>query len=317
MDDAPGLRQLWWNMKNKRIAFFVLIGVLGVVFFKVLDTSTLKELFIQSRLADLYINYVRDEKPFDSDHVITHLENGMPIIVNKYDRCVCWFVRLLGRWDSNEKRVLEKIIHKGLNIVEVGANFGVYTLQMADLVGKSGKVYAFEANPMVSKYLKESIKLNNLQDIIVMFEKAAGDIPGEAFLEFGVENIGGGHLVSSASSSSIKTHIVRLDDVVNEEHIDLLKIDAEGCEFKILQGAKELIKRNADHIILMMEFIPSHLKNQKSDPEALLQFLKEQGFFLWRVGKKRLHEDILVPVSYDALAKLSDADIVASKKPLL
>lgn len=303
-------------MKNRLILLIVCIGILGVFSIKIIGLSSIKYSFIRSNLAKIYVKYIRDGKNFDSDHVITHLDNGMPIIVNKNDQCVCWFIRLTGHWDSNEKKILEKIIKKEFNIVEVGANFGVHTLMMAKLVGEKGKIYAFEANPTVSKYLKESIKLNNLSNNITLFEKAAGDVPGESFLEYGIQNIGGGHIVTSKSPSTIKTEIVRLDDVVEEQRIDLLKIDAEGYEFNILKGAKELITRNIDHIILMMEFVPSHLKNQKTDPELVIQFLKSHKFSLWRVGKKNLGEPLLVPISYDELTNLIEADIVASRIPI-
>lgn len=304
-------------MKN-HLRLILLIICIGIVGFGVIKISlpSIKDRFIRSIIAKIYVQYIRDGKNFDANHVITHLNNGMPIIVNKNDKCVCWFIRLTGHWDSNETKVLEKIIQKKFNIIEVGANFGVHTLRMAELIGKQGKIYAFEANPKVSKYLKESIKLNNLDKTVILFEKAAGNVPGTSFLEYGIQNIGGGHIVTSESPSTVTTEIVRLDDVVEEKHIDLLKIDAEGYEFNILQGAKELITRNIDHIILMMEFVPTHLKNQKTDPEMIIRFLKSNKFSLWRVGKKKLNEPLLVPISYDELKNLTEADIVASRRSM-
>lgn len=304
-------------MKKKIIIIMIGIAVFAGIILKVLGIYRVKELILQSPIPDLYIKYIRREKVFDPDHVITSLDNGMPIIVNKHDRCVCWFIRLLGHWDSNETRVLEHIIKKGFKIIEVGANFGVYTLKMAQLVGEKGKIYAFEANPTVSKYLSQSIKINNLNSIVTLFEKAAGDIPGQSFLNFGLQNIGGGHLVETASPFSVKTEIVRLDDVVKEEHIDVLKIDAEGFELKILKGAKSIIDKNIDHIIIIMEFIPTHLENQKSDPKEIVNLLKSYGFNLWKVGKKSLGEQALVPITYDDLFNLTAADILASRKSFL
>lgn len=302
-------------MKKRWIVVILCMAVLGAVSIQ-LGLSQIKDFLMRTPVADLYIHFIRDGKDFDSDHVITHLNNGMPIIVNKHDRCVCWFVRLTGHWDSNETRVLDKIIQKGFNVIEVGANFGVLTLRMAELVGEKGKIFAFEANPHVSKYLKESVAFNQLGGVITVFEKAAGDTPGKAFLDFGIANIGGGHIASNASNESIATEIVRLDDAVQESHIDLLKIDAEGFELKILQGATNIIDRNVGHIILMLEFVPSLLKNQGTDPQALLQFLKDRGFSIWRIGKKNLNEPALVLISIEELLKVNDADIVASRRDL-
>jgi FkbM family methyltransferase len=301
----------------KKSWLFLFVGVVGIAVITLrIGLSGIKDFFIRSTLADLYVKYVRDGDNFDADHVITHLDNGMRIIVNKHDRCVCWFTRLTGHLDSNETRVLEKIIQKDFRIIEVGANFGVHTLRMAELVGKNGKVYAFEANPSVSKYLKASVGLNQLDGVITVFEKAAGNKPGEAFLDFGIANIGGGHIVSDGSTQSVRTEIVRLDDAIEQDHVDLLKIDAEGYELKIIQGAKDIIDRNVDHIILMLEFVPSHLKRQGTSPKELLQFLKDKGFSLWRVGKKNLNEPILVSTSMEELLNMSETDIVASRRDL-
>ena len=270
---------------------------------------------IYIRVTDFLRVYWRDGKDFDQDHVVTKLDNGMPIIVNKHDRCVCWFVRLTGHWDINETFVLEKIIKKDFKIIEVGANFGVHTLRMAKLIGCQGKIFAFEANSTVSKYLKKSIEMNCL-DNISLFEKAAGEKSAESHMSFDILNIGAGHLTSSEKPGSVKTEIVKLDDVISEYHIDLLKIDAEGYEYKIFKGAKNIIDKNEDHIILMIEWVQNHLKNQDSNPLEVVEFLKSYNFKIWRIGNKKKDEQILVPISYDELIALEDCDILASKLDL-
>ncbi len=287
--------------------FFAITGY----FFPSIKKSDIKDWLIRSPIAEIYVKYVRDGKKFDNDHVQTQLDNGMPIIVNIHDRCVCWFVRLMGYWDRNETSVLKNIIKDGFNIIEVGANFGVHTLRMAKLVGEKGTVQAFEANPMVSKYLKESVKLNNLANIIKVFEKAAGNERKQVFLDYDVKNIGGGCIVSSPSSFALKTEVVRLDDVIKQQ-IDLLKIDAEGYELKILQGAQQLINAN-ENIIIMLEFVPSHLEKQGDSAIKLLTFLRNNGFSIWKVGKVNQGEKMLVPISVKELLKLRNADIVAAK----
>jgi FkbM family methyltransferase len=310
-------------MKNRWIIAGFCLILSGAALLRV-GLPAIKDFLIKSPIADVYI-YMRDGKSFDPDHVITKLDNGMSIIVNKHDRYVCRFVRLTGHWDSNETRVLTQIIKRGFTIVEVGANFGAHTLKMAELVGKEGKIYAFEANPKVSKYLKESVALNKLESIVDVFEKAAGDAPGKAFLDFGLNNIGAGHIVTSPLDTSVGTEIVRLDDILPTQRIDLLKMDAEGYELKILQGAKNLIDRNLDHIIIMMEYIPSLLERQGSSAKELLGFLKEKGFCFWKIGRKHNNESSLIPISSEELLKMQPLkpedvvaeDIVASKCDIL
>lgn len=257
---------------KKKISIILAISIFLIVFILVFHSNiimALKNVFIHNCInsalcTNLYTKILRNEKKFDADHVITYLDNGMPIIVNKDDRCVCWFIRMTGHWDSNESRVIGQLVKKDFQIIEVGANFGVHTLRMAGLIGEKGKIFAFEANPYVSKNLKKSIEMNNLQKTIILYEKAAGDINGEAFINFGISNIGGGHLVATPNETSIKTRIVRIDDTLEVQKIDLLKIDAEGCEQRILNGAKKILQANPN-IILMLEWGPDLLKKQGTE----------------------------------------------------
>lgn len=290
------------------LLFIIFLGIITLNFFSI---DELKLYISHSPFAKLYV-YLRDGKDYDQDHVLTKLDNGMHIVVNKYDRCVCWSIRLTGHWDSNETRVLKQIVKNGFHVIEVGSNFGAHTLRMSELVGEKGKIFAFEANPNVSKYLKKSIEINHLTNIL-LFEKAAGDAPGDANLIFSLLNIGDGHLVHENKSGAVKTKIVKLDDSILEPHIDLLKIDAEGYEYKIFNGAKNIIEKNANHIILMFEWVHAHLKKQHTSPESIIDFLKHHNFKLWRVGIRSKGEPILISISYDELLSLPVGDILASK----
>ena len=170
--------------------------------------------YLRSTMISLYVEPFRDGPPIDANHLVSYLDNGMPIIVNKQDRCVCWSIRFRGHWDSNEMAAIQKLVKPGFVVVEAGANFGVHTLPMAHLVGEKGHVYAFEANHHVSKYLKQSIfDLNHLTNV-TLYEKGLGDQNKSLYLNFGLSNIGGGALANEDSGGSVKTEIVRLDQVL-------------------------------------------------------------------------------------------------------
>lgn len=303
-------------MNNKRLLVLCILLTLTFGILKFFGLSRLKDAFIDSPLCEVYVKYYRDKQSIDDDHVVTTLDNGMSIIVNKHDRCVCWFTRVTGYWDSNETRVLEKIIQPGLKIVEVGSNFGVHTLRMAELVGSAGKIYAFEANPAVSRYLKQSITMNGLTDIIHLYEMGAGDKSEQKHFASSTKNIGGGHVIPSQTPGSITVNLIRLDDIVPPGHIDILKMDVEGYELKALKGAQSIIDRNADHIILMLEFSSELCQLHGYAASDIVDFLKSYNFKLWKIGKRNLGEDIFVPITYDDLRGIKYADIVASRKDL-
>lgn len=289
------------------ILSFVFLGAMLIYF----NLRTAKDVFLQSPVSEWYASYFRNEKLFDADHVISSLDNGMKIVLNRHDRCVCYLTRVTGRWDSNETAAINSIVRPGFTVVEVGANFGVHTLRMADLVGSKGAVHTFEANPNVSKYLKQSIALNDLQTRVNVYEKAAGDRAEDVYLTYGVANIGGGHLVSN-EEGTIPVKMVTLDDELGSPKIDLLKIDAEGCEAKIIDGAKDIIAASPD-MILMMEWCPGHLKNQGSNPKEFLEKLKNLGFKAWRIGKHKNHQANLIKVTYGEILNTEYCDLVFSR----
>ena len=301
----------------------IYIGLFGIIFCSILvffNISKIKDLLMRSYLADIYVEKFRDGHLIDDDHLLTKLDNGMSIIVNKHDRCVCWFVRLTGHWDSNETKVLNSIVKKDFKIVEVGSNFGVHTLRMAELVGKKGRVYAFEANPNVSKYLKQSVELNQLKDRVKVFEMAASNKAYDGFMVYGLPNIGEGYILPDTQESRslckkrfcTPIHVKTLDEVIpHDEYIDLLKIDAEGAEFWILEGAISILQQ--PHLILMMEHVPAHLKRNKIELTQLINLLKRNGFiYIWAVGKG----GTLDPITYDDLYLDHVRDIVLKKNPL-
>lgn len=263
----------------------------------------------------MYCETFRDGKEVDADHLISTLDNGMPIVVNGHDKCVCLFIRSVGYWDSNETSFIKNFIKPGMKIVEVGANFGVHALRMAELVGSKGHIDTFEANPHVSKYLRMSIALNHLESLVTLHDAAAGNKAGEIHPTYGLSNIGAGHLVNDANKHTVTTKMVRLDDILANQKVDLLKMDAEGSEGKIIEGAKKLIEDNPN-LIIMMEWAQSHLRWQGTSPTTLINYFKDSGFKVWKIATHNSSKGALHPLTYEALAALMEGDIVLAREDI-
>jgi FkbM family methyltransferase len=73
-----------------------------------------------------------------------------------------------GGWDFEETKFLKKIIKKGDTVIDVGANIGYYTLLFSKLVGKEGKIYAYEPLPENFKLLKKNIFINKYKNIVLI-----------------------------------------------------------------------------------------------------------------------------------------------------
>jgi FkbM family methyltransferase len=244
----------------------------------------------------------RGEKSFDANHVLTTLHNGQKIIVNKDDNHVCFHVRNDGVWEKEQIELLEQIIRPGFHIVEWGSNYGAHTLFMAEKVGPRGKVFAFEANPNVYRYLEQSIALNHLNDRIVLFKKGVSNHTGTTILSYTSENIGGGG-IGGTGEHTVTIDTVCTDNVLPADtRCDILKMDIEGHEWKAIQGAQRLFQDNPN-MIVMMEWSPLSMGPAQS--EDLIRFMQDQGYNAWRIRRWGLYKKVVLdPVTKDELLTL-------------
>lgn len=77
----------------------------------------------------------------------------------------CW----LGIYEYEKRVLFEKLVKRGDIVFDIGAHVGFYTLLASELVGKNGKVLAFEPLPRNLSYLKRHLKLNNCQNVEILF----------------------------------------------------------------------------------------------------------------------------------------------------
>jgi FkbM family methyltransferase len=176
-----------------------------------------------------------------------------------------------GFWEIWLTQYLAKTLRTGMTVIDVGANFGYFTLLMADAVGHTGKVIAIEPNPQTVSLLRETIELNGFAQHTEIVASAAASDTGRAFLYIPTGEPKNSALVSSDQLSGGETVEVRtfpLDNFASTlERLDLIKIDAEGGELSIVAGMRELIAKFRPTIIL--EFNAARYP----DPSSFLQSL--------------------------------------------
>jgi len=176
---------------------------------------------------------------------------------------------------SNEPETFKFVMKQIKNckvFVDVGANIGGYAIRAA----KYCKVYAIEPLPRNYKILKINEKLNNVK--INSFNIAAGNKNGKVKLYYTPGNWG----ISSIKyeqKAFIEVEMKPLDKIINEESIDLIKIDVEGAEDLVLEGARNCLRRTK---MLIIEYHKHSIFN-------VYKILKEEGFSY----KKILDNNIL------------------------
>jgi FkbM family methyltransferase len=142
---------------------------------------------------------------------------------------------------------VERIASRHLNVIDIGANIGYYTILASRLVGPENRVFSFEPQANVVNKLRRNIQANALRNVEV-FSFALADKPGTVAFNLpaeGIEAFGSMHAngrFKVAKTVDVETH--RLDDVLEKlgnPKIGLVKMDAEGAELLILRGATKLL----------------------------------------------------------------------------
>jgi len=186
-------------------------------------------------------------------------------------------------WEPHILRFVEK--YKELsnleNIIDVGANFGYHSLHFSKLIKESGKIFAFEPQLQNFELLKKNVEMNNITNV-VLFNNACSDVLEEVNMPYvdtsNPVNMGDftPNVINTKQSSKVKTIIL---DNLKLPKIDLIKIDVQGYEIKVLKGLKELI--NKDKPILIIELEDCSMNKVNSSCKELIKSIRELGYYIF------------------------------------
>jgi FkbM family methyltransferase len=182
-------------------------------------------------------------------------------------------------WEKLESKVIKKYVKEGDIVLDIGANIGYYSLLLAKLVGKNGKVYAFEPDPDNFYLLKKNIEANGYENIIPV-QKAVSDKNEKLKLYLQKENFAGHSLRHNDSLNSIEVDSIRLDDFFKNKSKDInfIKMDIEGAEGRALKGMRKLLGKNKK-IKIVSEFCPNMMMGCGVGFEEYFKVLHDFEFF--------------------------------------
>ncbi len=193
-----------------------------------------------------------------------------------------------GTYEELEAKIMEEKIEIGNIVVDVGANIGLHTLNMARIVGNAGQVFAFEPDPSNFEILKKNVKINNYKNIILE-QKAVGDKHGRTTLY--QSDHPGKHRIfpqTEQAKSQVQVELTNLDNYFDSDmtdKINFIKIDVEGLEFSVLKGMKNILK-NSKKIKILFEFMPENTMEVGFTPIELLNYLTSNDFKLYCMDNK-------------------------------
>ena len=198
------------------------------------------------------------------------------MLYNKNDWYVGRSLDEYGEYSPDELDIILQVVQPGMVVYDIGANIGALTIPMAQAVGNEGVVLAFEPTRIAFQLLCANIALNCIANVHAL-NCAIGSTNGttrtmSAMVDFDAPNNFGGMKVSPSFEGGEPVG-VRSIDSFRFGGCDVMKIDVEGDELAVLEGAQETIKRFRP--ILFVE----------ADPDAVAQmavrtFLEKADYVL-------------------------------------
>jgi FkbM family methyltransferase len=222
--------------------------------------------------------------PCTNRELMWQRDDGMRIFFNLRDLAVGLQI-CQGTFDPEIEQLLDRMLAPGMSVLDIGANLGYYTLQMARA---GARVHAFEAFPYNHSLLTKNIAENGLADSVVphLVGVASEAGTGRVCIAHETTNMGSMFILPDLDSpvpdgfDAIEIPLARVDDLVPEtEIIEIVKIDIEGAELAAFQGMDRILGR--DRPVILLELNSRTLRDYHGvEPRELVAFLRDYGYRL-------------------------------------
>ena len=187
----------------------------------------------------------------------------------------------VGEYEQKTQKVIEKFVKPDSVILDIGANKGWYSVLFGKLA-KDGRVYAIEPTAVAYEELLRNIKINDLLNVHA-YNLAVSSYSGSGKMVIPYNHSPLAYLDNNLEGEQV--NVTTVDDFVEKEgitQIDLLKIDAEGSEYSILLGARNLLTR-ADSPTIFIEAFDKCLMRFGVNTNMIITFLIECGYRVFDV----------------------------------
>lgn len=210
-----------------------------------------------------------------------------------------------GKWSEPELDLISVAVRPGDEVLDLGANYGLYTYHLSRAVAATGRVYAFEPLPFTNRSLTLVTRLLGLRNVTIV-PKGCSDAAGTVAFTLpiqksGAPSAGQAHIgarnddrpgretqVRWDRTTRIDCEVVALDDYLPKlRRLSLIKCDIEGAELLAFRGAARAIERHRPCVIC--EINPWFLDGFGIRLEDLVAFFDDRGYRLYRyTSEKRL-----------------------------
>lgn len=221
-------------------------------------------------------------------------------------------------FEPAEVAFVQENLKQGDIFFDVGANAGIFTVIAAKKIGSSGHVYAFEPGLNELKLLRHNIAVNNLTNVTVV-ERAVSSQSGTARFAVCYDGAMNSLAKTDHPGQQIKEwqtiETISLDEFVQQMNIgkiNLIKIDVEGAEKLVIEGAKQICK-SQDNLILLLEAANLNASSFSYSVWELLSEIIDIGFNMYYFDKMGSLSKV---TGYDAQLGTNIYNFIASKQQM-
>lgn len=220
----------------------------------------------------------------DKPYVIPFAEN-LKIGVSKSGSASLIYYQGFSELDTAD--FIRRFLRPGMVFLDVGAHIGEYTLLAAQSVGASGEVHGFEPQANLFPILSQNVGMNSLNNVTLncsAVSNQVGEIEFEVFNEPSVSSIRK-HTTVSQNAKLVRVACTSLNTYWSHQSrkIDLIKVDVEGAEKLVFEGAEELMSLpSSEAPTWLFEYSPDAYACFGYQPSEILKLLKRHDYQVWQ-----------------------------------
>tara|TARA_B110000495_G_scaffold160861_1_gene145344 strand:+ start:56 stop:1132 length:1077 start_codon:yes stop_codon:yes gene_type:complete len=232
------------------------------------------------------------------------------IFLNPNDKVCIETYADVDSYDPGSTAILKKLLKKDMNVINIGANIGYFTLLAAREVGPQGKIFAFEPFPKTVELLQKNVDVNGYSNVDVV-PMAVSDKTGTAKLALKPDSTH--NFISNDISEygtidvpltlnqrrnfiskydTIDVPLTTIDEYIKNQKIDFVIMDAEGHEPLILNGMAKTLEKNP-HIQIITEYNPYTLEVAGNTGEKFIEIMENLEFNISIVGSENMSKDMI------------------------
>ncbi|MFW9794936.1 MAG: FkbM family methyltransferase [Candidatus Thorarchaeota archaeon] len=226
------------------------------------------------------------------NRLVIEIDDSRKLIVNPRNESHR-MITFCGTYDPLDSSIVRDLVNDGDTVFDVGANLGWYTTLIGKRIGPHGSVVGIEPLPSVFSLLKKNISLNELENVILLNKAVAGKtesgfihlFEGEPDTHASIKPLGRTKL------KRISIQLCTIDSIINELdlHPNFVKIDVEGAEMELLDGAISLLSETRPIIMLEVHF--GTAKDSGHSPLYVLNRIRQFDYVFFQItGQRRLRK---------------------------